>query len=628
MAITEIDHNINPKIELVIGELTLPAGNKLRIANAYIPPGGAYKDITVEDIKALLLTGDIVVGDFNAKSPLWDDDRVDADEAGTKLEKAIDETQRCILNTGEPTHMIAQGTTDRMNVLDIAIADVTIANKATWEVNSDNLGSDHFPILITTGGYSKTKDSENLIPNRINTTKTDWTKFHEHTKLNTIWDKTANVETKTTRITERIIQAVKDNTPNRTGTTRPGRTWWNKNCDSKIKDRKRKLKIWKKHKTVENRIEYRRAKAIAVQAVKEAKKEDWQKFTESLDLHSKVKESWDKIKALNNGPRHTMPTLKVGDQNYATDLEKAELLAETFSKASSDDNLTPEFRELKPCISKCFEEPEWKDNYELDDNISILELATALRSVGKGKAPGRDLISYEMVRKCHPTMKQAIVDLFNDIYAQGEFPDLWKTAIVFPLHKTGKPTNQPNSYRPIALTSQLGKTLERILKNRLMDYCEKHQILPPQQSGFRKKRSTLDHLTTLQQEILNTHKERRTELIGIFLDIEKAYDMLWHEKLLSRMGDLGISNKMYNLVKSFLADRRLIVRVGSKTSREHKLENGVPQGSVLSPLLFLIMLSGLQHVVRHTKIMNFADDTSLIGKVQTKYRGSKANLEG
>ena len=253
----------------------------------------------------------------------------------------------------------------------------------------------------------------------------------------------------------------------------------------------------------------------------------------------------------------------------------------------------------------------------------MVEMALALSEKKKGSAPGPDLITYEMLKRSHPNMKTHINRLFNELLNAGYYPKAWRTATVVALPKPGKPAKNPSSYRPIALTSQLGKTFETVLKKRLTHFCEKKQILPPEQSGFRKKRSTLDHLTTLAQTINNYHKVKNTDICGIFLDIEKAYDMLWREGLLAKLTILKVPHIFVKVIESFLMERKMKVRVDKILSEEKTLDNGVPQGSVLSPLLFNIMIADLVKTVKRNKVMQFADDTSIIGKVEYRRKPNR-----
>ncbi len=132
--------------------------------------------------------------------------------------------------------------------------------------------------------------------------------------------------------------------------------------------------------------------------------------------------------------------------------------------------------------------------------------------------------------------------------------------------------------------------MERMITDRLTFILEKENLLSPYQNGFRKGRNTMDAILCLESEIRNAQTNKES-VIAVFFDIEKAYDMLWKEGLLIKLNKLGIGGRMYNWVLDFLFDRTIEVRVGKDFSGMHPVENGTPQGSICSPLLFNIMIN-------------------------------------
>lgn len=183
-------------------------------------------------------------------------------------------------------------------------------------------------------------------------------------------------------------------------------------------------------------------------------------------------------------------------------------------------------------------------------------------------------------------------------------PSQWKETIVVPILKPDKPASDPNSYRPISLTSCFSKLIERMITNRLTWYLNKHNIITHNQSGFRKHHSTTDHLLKLSDHI---HKAINTKqhTLAVFLDIQKAYDMLWKEGLLVKLHTLGIQGHMFNWIKNFLSNRKIQVKVNNTLSNSLHIQNGVPQGSVISPILFLVMINDTP-LPKHSSL--FADD--------------------
>lgn len=200
--------------------------------------------------------------------------------------------------------------------------------------------------------------------------------------------------------------------------------------------------------------------------------------------------------------------------------------------------------------------------------------------------------------------------VFNLSLKTGIFPDLLKTAIVFPLHKKGDEKLVTN-YRPISLTSNIAKTLEKVVKKRLNSFLNKFQTLSKNQYGFREKINTQDAVTNVTNDILEGINKKKKSLL-ILLDIEKAFDSISHKKLLVKLENIGIRGTPLKWFSSYLSGRKQMVKIGEIYSEILDCLSGLPQGTVLSPLLFLVYVNDLCNAVTEGKIYSFADDTALL----------------
>ena len=208
-------------------------------------------------------------------------------------------------------------------------------------------------------------------------------------------------------------------------------------------------------------------------------------------------------------------------------------------------------------------------------------------------------------------MLRVFLSFFNRIWALGKLPGDWKHAIVIPILKEGKDGTVPSSYRPISLISVVCKLREKMVNNRLVFFLEKNNLLYKGQSGFRKGRSVMDHISALANDARKSRGNQES-LLGVFLDIQKAYDSVWKNGLLYKLSNLGVNGRMYDWIGDFLSDRTFQVRVGLSLSSSFHSDNGIPQGSCLSPTLFSIMINDVASIRKlHSKLFLFADDIAM-----------------
>nr|KAG5692941.1 hypothetical protein BaRGS_031519 [Batillaria attramentaria] len=321
--------------------------------------------------------------------------------------------------------------------------------------------------------------------------------------------------------------------------------------------------------------------------------------------------------------------LLVNGQKTQTAKEKADALAETFAKASQTEHLPPEMREYRRTEEQRFEKSENDGQAPSNGDLTLEELRTAIGSLSsQGKATGHDPISYQMIRHFPDRMVKVLLGFYQTCWDSGQIPKAWKKAVVVAIPKDGKPPHLPTSYRPVALTSHLGKVYERLVRDRLEYHLEKHGIIPLCQAGFRKGRGCMEHVARLTSEIKKAMVNKHS-VVTTFFDIKRAFDTVWHAKLLDKLSSIGISGRLYQFVQAFLADRRISVRVGASLSDEHILDMGVPQGSVIAPTLFSVMLHDIEAKVGRPDINMslYADDLAIWTELPTQLPGKTAFMK-
>jgi len=240
--------------------------------------------------------------------------------------------------------------------------------------------------------------------------------------------------------------------------------------------------------------------------------------------------------------------------------------------------------------------------------VTEQEVYDLIKTLDTSKATGPDDISPKLLYEAGVTIVPSLTKLFNLCLGKAKFPSMWKMANVLPLYKKGDASVFSN-YRPVSLLSCVSKLLERIVFKNLYNYIRDNNILTPHQSGFQQGDSTTNQLSYLYHvfcQALDSKKEVRI----VFCDISKAFDRVWHEGLLHKLSNIGIGGKLLDFIRDYLSNRQQRVVIQGQSSEAGYIRAGVPQGSVLGPLLFLVYINDLaNNVISNVKL--FADDTSL-----------------
>ncbi len=247
--------------------------------------------------------------------------------------------------------------------------------------------------------------------------------------------------------------------------------------------------------------------------------------------------------------------------------------------------------------------------------FSVEDVIRALSKVRQDKSGGPDDVSPRLLANIYEELGRPLQILFTKSMEEGSVPEDWKRANVCPIYKKGC-RNRAENFRPISLTSQVCKVFETLVRDKVVCHLESHQLLADSQHGFRSGRSCLTNLLSFLDRVSGLVDDGECVDV-IFLDFAKAFDKVPHLRLIKKLASHGIDGKLLEWISQWLTGRTQRVNLGGSVSGWRSVLSGVPQGSVLGPVLFLIYINDLEGGVRNW-ILKFADDTKLFAKINSR----------
>lgn len=239
-------------------------------------------------------------------------------------------------------------------------------------------------------------------------------------------------------------------------------------------------------------------------------------------------------------------------------------------------------------------------------NVSPDEVCDHLSKLKRKKATGNDDLPSALLKDSKHSIKHPLCHIINLSISTGIISTAWKNAKIIPVYKSGTRSTFDN-YRPISILPILSKILEKIVHNQLYSYLEENELLYSRQFGFRKDMSTEQAVTILLDDI-RSHVDKGDIVGACFIDLTKAFDTISHSKLLPKY---GIHDRELDWFTDYLFCRTANVKFDQCESESFDICSGVPQGSILGPLLFLLIFNDLGDVIKYSKLIKYADDTVL-----------------
>lgn len=585
-------------LEVQAIQLRLNSGDQLSVLNVYNPVAPVtYPELQhyVDQLHPPFL----IAGDFNAHSSLLSSACPRPNATGRSLEMLLNNNAISLLNDLD-FYTYIDRRSGRRSCLDLFLVSSCVSPYFTLRLLRD-VGSDHYPILASSTVVPLTLDAA-PVP-RWKVTRAGLDSFASALSPSAVVQPAAVQELSddlTSRLTHAAIQCF-----TRASGRKPDRLvspWWSEECRVAVQRRRRARRALERRPTQELLIAYKRCSAEARYCVLTHKREYKRRFLSSLSYTTPIGVAWRKVRFMRSHPREHHFPVSVNGALLVSTLEKANSFCQAFARVSTVGAVQVP-GDLHRTITA-----SWSGEADYNQPFSREELCGALRGL-RNTSPGGDDIPYSFLSALDDSQSAALLSLFNASFHLGVLPESWKAGIVLPILKPGKDPSSLGSYRPITLLSCVGKLFERLLAARLSYVVESRSLLFAGQCGFRPGLSTLDVLLRLEERI-RAAQASRTICLVVHVDLASAFDKVWLDGLLYKLALSGIHGALARWLSAYLTDRSSCVRVHGIHSRSATPSAGVPQGAVLSPMLFNLMLRDIP-VLAGVDVLLYADDITL-----------------
>lgn len=596
-----IPHSLIPSKLIEIENVSIKLMDDTIITGVYNPP--THK-ITNNELDELFIYNKVLLmGDLNARHATWFNRRNNRNGC-TVYDFALS-NNTAVLAPDTPTHF-------PLNNMSPTTIDILLNKNYPHPIQLHSLpllSSDHNPIHFTIQDIQKNETTRRTFDYKT----TNWAKFrkilNDKTVINNNINTRYDIDTEIDLLT-RNIQHARDRTT-RQIIMKPRQEIIPVDIKTLIKFKNKIKNKWQRHRRDIDRIRLNELQRNIKIKLDKHREDSWNDKIQKL---TRTDNSLWKMTRLLKRPYAQLPTITHNGQVLNTDADKADALCKhlqvTNTTSPNDtafhDNITREAQNI----------PSYQPippNKLLKLLTSPTELKKIIKTLPNNKAPGPDNLPNILLKNLPLKSLTQYTYIVNAIIRLQYFPTCWKTAIVIPVLKPRKPPHLPNSYRPISLLNTLAKVAEKVIQRIINKYINKNNLIPTFQFGFRPGHNTNLSLCKIVQDILQGYNKKQCTVM-LLLDIEKAFDTVWHNGLIYKLKNhCKLPPFLVSLIKSYLFDRNIVVRVNTSLSPPRRLSAGVPQGSILSPILYNLYTSDIPaHPT--TNLLLYADDTTIYGQ--------------
>ena len=640
--VTELDFFQTQFQHEVIGIEILGKGRRpgLNVVTYYNPPGKSV-DPGIFSRTLHRNSNTVITGDLNCKHVAWGSNSTDPQ--GIELLNTLHDQNWNFLNDGSKTR--SDPRSGKEEVLDLVMCSNSLLKYKPEFCVDEDIGSDHYPIL-TTFVFDHHQPKNPIFYRKVSQIDEARFKGIIDAKIKTLpetYSTARDLDSTATMLPVIVKEAFESSCPLKRAST--NRRPVTKEIMAQIKE---KRKIWRQKSAAIKRGDMLEAQklqrdmnVIGAQIKKDQKLEEKQRHNRmcrDLAAEDDPRKYFRSITTLTGHGEKPKPTRtkKIKDElgNIASSSQER---VDLFSNRLERVHQTPEFVGFddgwKVSVERYIEqnnasfttdpigkylEPEEGDTSPLVRKPSVEEILQHLKRCKTNSAPGFDGIGYNLLKKAPESFWVFISKFFGECLRIGYFPKEWKHAKTIMIPKPGKDSSLAKNYRPISLLSCIGKIFERLLAGRLSHYLESNGYFNKNQSGYRRGKMSSDHLLRLVEESHQSFREREVTAT-LFLDAEAAFDKCWHDGIRHKLREqYKLPSRLIRTLSSFLTDRTLQVVEMGLSSRVINLRAGTPQGSCLSPLIYIIAVNDLptgEH--RDVSKFQFADDIAARASGQT-----------